>query len=205
MSHLLPPNLLRLFAPRPHPPFLKPLTKDEANRGPNKLAGVGTLVTRLKEEAEDAEVRQGMEVDDKPGPDSQSGSVSVTVPTPTPQTQARKGKKAASSKQAQSSTAAAAATSTAGGAGAEEDGEVGEVKDDISGESAKAKPPQKKKKQDVVSEMGLVGQEAIKMRRELRKKRQEEYKKNAEKNCRSAPHKETGRMLRADLTCRSAQ
>ncbi len=63
-----------------------------------------------------------------------------------------------------------------------EDGEDGEV-------SNKKKKPKKKgdkrklKKPDKIAEMGVVGQEARKMRIEARRQRQEEYKKNAEKNC----------------------
>ncbi|ORY32525.1 hypothetical protein BCR39DRAFT_448211, partial [Naematelia encephala] len=59
-TSLLPPNLLKLFAPRPLPPFLRPLSKDERIRGPDKLTGVGNLLQRIKEEAEDAELQQGL-------------------------------------------------------------------------------------------------------------------------------------------------
>ncbi|KAJ9119577.1 hypothetical protein QFC22_003286 [Naganishia vaughanmartiniae] len=49
----LPPNLLKLFAPRPPPPFFKPVGKDPEEPGPNKLQGVAAVVQRLKEEEED--------------------------------------------------------------------------------------------------------------------------------------------------------
>ncbi|WVQ82234.1 hypothetical protein IAT38_004362 [Cryptococcus sp. DSM 104549] len=136
MSHLLPPNLLKLFAPRPQPPFLKPLTKDERQRGPNKLGGVGSLVTRIREEAEDAEVKLGMEVDAEKALE-----------------EGKPGAKQAS----------------------KEDGEDGEVAEDSAGKK-------KAKAADTIASMGIIGEEAVKMRKELRKKRQEEYKKNAEKN-----------------------
>lgn len=42
---------------------------------------------------------------------------------------------------------------------------------------------EKKIKVDPFKEQGIIGQEAVKMRRELRKKRQEEYKKSAENTC----------------------
>lgn len=64
MTALLPPNLLKLFAPRPPVPYLKPLTRDEKVRGPNKLVGVAPLRQRLKEEADDDEIKQGLA--DKP-------------------------------------------------------------------------------------------------------------------------------------------
>jgi U1 small nuclear ribonucleoprotein len=160
MTALLPPNLLRLFAPRPQPPFLKPLTKDESNRGPNRLQGCGPLVSRLREEAEEAELKQGME--DAPETKAEASTTNGTNGTP-----------------------------------AVAQAEKGDVKDadkmdvDVKEEGDKAETSTKKVKgkrgvpikKDKVWEMGLVGQEAIKMRRELRKKRQEEYKKNLEKNC----------------------
>lgn len=60
MTALLPPNLLKLFAPRPPVPYLKPLTRDEKVRGPNKLVGIAPLKQRLKEEADDDEIKQGL-------------------------------------------------------------------------------------------------------------------------------------------------
>ncbi|WRT66221.1 uncharacterized protein IL334_003174 [Kwoniella shivajii] len=150
MSHLLPPNLLKLFAPRPHPPFLKPLSKDERVRGPNKLAGVAPLFHRLKEEADEEEIRRGIMEDAKPD----------TKDTPEVES---------------SSTALAAGSKTNG----ETNGEDGEVKDSSARTTATNK---KGKKKDLVAERGIIGPEAVKMRKELRKKRQEEYKKSAEKN-----------------------
>lgn len=147
MTSLLPPNLLRLFAPRPPPLYLKPLTKDERDRGPNKLGGVGSLIKRIREEADDEEIRRGKEEDDK-----RDGEPSTTA-----------------------ATAAAVKTEPVNGnkMDVDEDGEVKDIK----------KSKQKPKKKDPVAEAGVVGQEAVKMRRELRKKRQEEYKKNLESNC----------------------
>lgn len=139
MSHLLPPNLLKLFAPRPQPPFLKPLTRDERIRGPNNLGGVAGLAKRIKEEAEDAEVKQGMGMNPEKALDKQKEeNVKMEL---------------------------------------KQDGEDGEVAED-SGKEKK-----KKTARDKIAEMGIIGEEAVKMRKELRKKRQEEYKKNAESNC----------------------
>lgn len=158
--------MLRLFAPRAQPPFLKPLTKDESLRGPNKLTGCGTLVKRIREEAEEAEYQEGLA--DQP----------VTKKESNGEPQAEQGEVV--------------------------DKMDVDVKDEpkdgvMEGSSYKRKEKNEKvvqtkksrtitstgpkKKKDKIAEMGVVGQEAIKMRRELRKKRQEEYKKNLEKNC----------------------
>lgn len=140
MTALLPPNLLKLFAPRPPVPYLKPLVKDDAKRGPNKISGVGELITRLRTEADEAEIQQGLRDD-----------------------------------------AAAANGKQPEGTKMEPNGEEAELKEK---ELTKPKVPGGKKK-DPIKEAGVVGQEAVKMRRELRAKRKEEYKKNAEANCQS--------------------
>ena len=50
-THLLPPNLLKLFAPRPPLPYARPVDRD-VDRVTNKnVAGVGDLLARLKEES----------------------------------------------------------------------------------------------------------------------------------------------------------
>jgi U1 small nuclear ribonucleoprotein len=146
MTALLPPNLLKLFAPRPHPPFLKPPSKDERNRGPNRLGGLAHLAQQIREEAEDAEVKRG--IAEQP----------ATVPEVN---------------------------------GNREDGEVkdelmnhdGENGEEVEGKKKKKDEKGKGKRKDKIAELGVVGQEAINMRREARKVRQEEYKKNADKNC----------------------
>lgn len=167
MTALLPPNLLRLFAPRPQPPFLKPLTKDDSIRGPNKLVGVGELVKRIREEAEDAEVRQGLKPDTAPGtaeapndPDTVNGNGA-----------------------AKNGDAVEKQKIDANG-----DIEMGEVQD----EGVKAGPPVsekskgKQRKVDKIAAMGIVGQEARKMRKAEREKRKEQYKKDLEANCKSS-------------------
>lgn len=174
MTSLLPPNLLRLFAPRPQLPYLKPLTKDEAVRGPDKLTGVAALAKRLREEAEDAEYKAGLQDDEAPAPGPGPGPASA----PNDAADTSKSKTRSKSK-----------TETNGVAAAEADEEMGEVKEEKENgdkaEGAKGKGEQKvkKKKMDKIAEMGIVGQEARKMRLELRAKRKEEYKKNLEKNC----------------------
>ncbi|KAL7421716.1 hypothetical protein Q5752_003487 [Cryptotrichosporon argae] len=146
MSSQLPPNLLRLFAPRPPLPYLEPLTKDERVRGPDKLTGITALVQRLRSEAEDDEYRQGMgaEAGDPAGRDV-------------------KMEDAIGASEAKANGAAAAKTEDTAKAKAKGNGKGKERKDEVSAK-------------------GVIGQEAVKMRRELRKKRQEQYKKDVEKN-----------------------
>lgn len=48
-THLLPPNLLKLFAPRPPLPYARPLDKD-INRVKNKnVSGVAAILEKIKE------------------------------------------------------------------------------------------------------------------------------------------------------------
>ena len=151
MTSLLPPNLLKLFAPRPPVPYLKPLVKDDSKRGPNKQTGVGPLITRLRTEADEEEIQQGLRDD--------AAAVNGKQPE---------------------------------GTKMEPEGQESEIKDvtekDGKGASSVNVKVQPKtmsggKKRDPIKEAGVVGQEAVKMRRELRRKRKEEYKKNAEANC----------------------
>jgi U1 small nuclear ribonucleoprotein len=177
MTSLLPPNLLRLFAPRPQLPYLKPLTKDEAVRGPDKLTGVAALAKRLREEAEDAEYKRGLQDDEAqaPAPAPASGP----GPASAPNDAADKAKTKTKTKTKTNGVAAA-------GEADEEMGEVKEEKengDKAEGVESKGEQKVKKRKMDKIAEMGIVGQEARKMRLELRAKRKEEYKKNLEKNC----------------------
>lgn len=50
MTHLLPPNLLRLFAPRPPIPYLKPLVRDPEIPLHKRLDGVAGIIEELREE-----------------------------------------------------------------------------------------------------------------------------------------------------------
>ena len=50
MTHLLPPTLLRLFAPRPPIPYLKPLVRDPEIPLHKKLDGVAAILEELREE-----------------------------------------------------------------------------------------------------------------------------------------------------------
>jgi U1 small nuclear ribonucleoprotein len=145
MTALLPPNLLKLFAPRPPVPYLKPLVKDDAKRGPNKLRGVGELVKRIRTEADEDEIKQGLKDD----------------------ADLAKGKESAGTKM-------------------EIGGEEGELKEKELKVAATSAGSGAKVKKDPIKLAGVVGQEAVKMKRELRSKRKEEYKKNLEENCRSS-------------------
>ena len=166
MTALLPPNLLRLFAPRPQPVFLKPLSKDERQRGPNRLQGCGRLVTRIREEAEEAELQEGL----KERPETKS----ERRETDQNEIATRSKSKRAEPEDRMEVDGVA-------------NGDIGEAEAETSGKSkskgkekARSKP---KRKLDKIAEAGVVGQEAVKMRRELREKRKEQYKKDLEKDC----------------------
>ena len=49
-THLLPPNLLKLFAPRPPLQYLRPVDKDISRVKSKNVNGVGALLAQLKEE-----------------------------------------------------------------------------------------------------------------------------------------------------------
>lgn len=59
MTHLLPPNLLRLFTPRPPLPYVKPLESDRdpcskpSSKKIQPLEGVAAFLERVKQEAAD--------------------------------------------------------------------------------------------------------------------------------------------------------
>lgn len=48
-THLLPPNLLKLFAPRPPLPYLRPVGRDIDRVTKNTVSGVGQLLEQLRE------------------------------------------------------------------------------------------------------------------------------------------------------------
>lgn len=116
------------------------------------------MVTRLREEAEEAELKEGM------------ADAPVTVKEETNGTSSVNKDKTDKMDVDQTE---------------KENGEAGEVADAVK-ITSKSKGKGKAPKKDKVAEMGLVGQEAIKMRRELRVKRKAEYKKMLEKTCEAA-------------------
>jgi len=48
-THLLPPNLLKLFAPRPPLPYLRPVGKDIDRVTKKSVSGVAQLLEQLRE------------------------------------------------------------------------------------------------------------------------------------------------------------
>jgi hypothetical protein len=48
-THLLPPNLLKLFAPRPPLPYARPVDKDIDRVTPKNVSSVAEVLSRLKE------------------------------------------------------------------------------------------------------------------------------------------------------------
>ena len=72
-THLLPPNLLKLFAPRPPLPYVRPVGKDPDRVRSKDVGGVGQLLARLREEgtqslidAGNQELPEGMEEGEEP-------------------------------------------------------------------------------------------------------------------------------------------
>jgi U1 small nuclear ribonucleoprotein len=53
MAAKFPPALMKLFAPRPAPRFIKPTGPDPDKPGPHKLDGVASVLQRLREEEEE--------------------------------------------------------------------------------------------------------------------------------------------------------
>ncbi|KAF9048398.1 hypothetical protein BJ165DRAFT_1343029 [Panaeolus papilionaceus] len=58
-THLLPQNLLKLFAPRPPLPYSRPVDRDIDRVRPKNVSGVAEILARLKEEATDSLVNAG--------------------------------------------------------------------------------------------------------------------------------------------------
>lgn len=72
-THLLPPNLLKLFAPRPPLPYYRPVGKDPDHVKNKNVGGVGPLLAQLKEDstaglfnAGQDEAKEGMEEGEEP-------------------------------------------------------------------------------------------------------------------------------------------
>lgn len=66
MQHLLPPNLLKLFAPRPPLPYARPIDRDISIVKPKQLSGVAQLLAQVKEENDAGLIDQG-KADDEAG------------------------------------------------------------------------------------------------------------------------------------------
>ncbi|KAI0350052.1 hypothetical protein OH77DRAFT_1413815 [Trametes cingulata] len=73
-THLLPPNLLKLFAPRPPLPYTRPLDKDIDRVRPKNVDGVGPILAQLREARTQGMIdsgntggeREGMEEGEEP-------------------------------------------------------------------------------------------------------------------------------------------
>ena len=69
-THLLPPNLLKLFAPRPPLPYTRPLDRDIDRVRPKKVDGVAGLLANLREEKTQGMINagegEGMEEGEEP-------------------------------------------------------------------------------------------------------------------------------------------
>lgn len=58
-THLLPPNLLKLFAPRPPLPYVRPIDKDIDRIRKKEVSGVADILARLKEANTDSLITAG--------------------------------------------------------------------------------------------------------------------------------------------------
>ncbi|KJA23019.1 hypothetical protein HYPSUDRAFT_40511 [Hypholoma sublateritium FD-334 SS-4] len=58
-THLLPPNLLKLFAPRPQLPYVRPIDKDIDRIRKKEVSGVAEILARLKEANTDSLINAG--------------------------------------------------------------------------------------------------------------------------------------------------
>ncbi|KIY44087.1 hypothetical protein FISHEDRAFT_52729, partial [Fistulina hepatica ATCC 64428] len=65
-THLLPPNLLKLFAPRPPLPYTRPLDKDIDRVTQKAVHGVGSILAMLKEAAIAEHENAGREEGEEP-------------------------------------------------------------------------------------------------------------------------------------------
>ena len=69
-THLLPPNLLKLFAPRPPLPYIRPVGKDIDRVTKNTVSGVGRLLEQLQESKTAGMLSSGEAPDMENGEDS---------------------------------------------------------------------------------------------------------------------------------------
>ncbi|KAG9127178.1 hypothetical protein FRC07_000328 [Ceratobasidium sp. 392] len=67
MTHLLPPNLLKLFAPRPPLPFFRSVGKDPEKVKSKNVAGVAALLAQIREDNERGIVGAGVSDDREEG------------------------------------------------------------------------------------------------------------------------------------------
>lgn len=58
-THLLPPNLLKLFAPRPPLPYARPIDRDIARIRKKDVSGVASILAQLREANTDSLINAG--------------------------------------------------------------------------------------------------------------------------------------------------
>ena len=59
-THLLPPNLLKLFAPRPPLPYSRPVDRDIDRIHPKRVDGVAHILAQIKEASHDSIITAGL-------------------------------------------------------------------------------------------------------------------------------------------------
>lgn len=59
MTHLLPPNLLKLFAPRPPLPYTRPVGRDIDRVRSKNVSGVAAILAQIQEEDQAGIINKG--------------------------------------------------------------------------------------------------------------------------------------------------
>ncbi|KDQ53120.1 hypothetical protein JAAARDRAFT_137454, partial [Jaapia argillacea MUCL 33604] len=72
-THLLPPNLLKLFAPRPPLPYTRPLDRDIDRVRPKAVFGVGPILAQLKEDKTNELISSGIDANGTGGEGMEEG------------------------------------------------------------------------------------------------------------------------------------
>lgn len=192
MTHLLPPNLLRHFAPRPPLPYFKPLGRDRENDiVDRRIDGLAGILEELREQDALKEAEREAEAEAK----SKSNKKAVVAPTTTKQSDA--------AKQQLNNGDGEAKKEEEPDANADDDGEMGEIPEE-DGEQAKTRTIAKngisadddgmdvdgaaaaKNEEDEKAGLTYTEAEKLRLRRIERKQRREDNFKRALATCECA-------------------
>jgi U1 small nuclear ribonucleoprotein 70kDa len=65
MTHLLPPNLLKLFAPRPPLPYTRPVGKDPDRVRSKNVGGIASILVEIREDNTAGLIIKGQKEDEE--------------------------------------------------------------------------------------------------------------------------------------------
>lgn len=65
MTHLLPPNLLKLFAPRPPLPYTRPVGRDPDRVRAKNVGGVASILLQIREDNTAGLISKGQKEDEE--------------------------------------------------------------------------------------------------------------------------------------------